>query len=119
MDRDIIQKALGAIIIRGKKFLLERHGERSTYILPRGKLEEGETHKEVLMRELQEEFNVMTTPADFERNLTRMNRKQSIIPEAMCAWWRSWWSDGLEKSIRTMQSKKSSGLILKTSKTWK
>jgi 8-oxo-dGTP diphosphatase len=57
MDAEIIHKA-GGILIHDRKIMLERHGGVDTYILPGGKLEEGETPAQALIRELQEEFAI-------------------------------------------------------------
>lgn len=48
----------GGIIIRNKKALVGRTRNRPFFIAPGGKLENGETAKQALIRELKEEFNI-------------------------------------------------------------
>ena len=60
-------KKAGGLLIRDRKFLLERHGGKDIYILPGGKLEQGETAEQALVRELREEFAITVQPSDFEK----------------------------------------------------
>lgn len=66
MNSDIILKA-GGIIIKDKKFALERHGGKDVYILPGGKLEHGESFEQALIRELMEEFGIEVLIKDIEK----------------------------------------------------
>lgn len=52
-----IHKAAG-IIIKGRKLLVERSTGKDVFIAPGGKLEKGETAKQSLVRELNEEFSL-------------------------------------------------------------
>ncbi len=60
-----IHKAAG-IIIRGKKLLVERSKDKDFFISPGGSIEEGETARQALVRELKEEFDIDTKEEDFE-----------------------------------------------------
>ncbi len=53
-----IHKAAG-IIIRDKKLLVERSKGKDFFISPGGSIEEGETAKQALVRELREEFKII------------------------------------------------------------
>jgi 8-oxo-dGTP pyrophosphatase MutT (NUDIX family) len=59
-----------AIILKDKKFLMVRNVGRDIYTSPGGKIEENETRRECLKRELEEELGVSTKNikffADFE-----------------------------------------------------
>lgn len=57
MQSGDIHKA-GGVLLKDRKFLLERHGGKDTYIVPGGKLEAGETAAEALVREFREEFGL-------------------------------------------------------------
>jgi len=48
----------GGIIIRDKKLLVERSFGKEFFIAPGGSIEDGETPKQALVRELQEEFAI-------------------------------------------------------------
>lgn len=65
MDSNILFKS-GGILIKDRKFILERHGGKETYILPGGKLELDETPEQALIRELYEEFGVHVESQDLE-----------------------------------------------------
>lgn len=65
MNRKYLHKA-GGILIKDRKFLLERHGGNSTYIIPGGKLETGESVQDALIRELMEEFHITVLRDDLE-----------------------------------------------------
>jgi 8-oxo-dGTP diphosphatase len=58
-----IHKAAG-IIIKNRKLLVEKDFDKEFYVSPGGKLEEGETEKEALVRELNEEFNIDVSQKD-------------------------------------------------------
>ncbi len=60
-----IHKAAG-IIIRDKKLLVERSTNKDFFISPGGSIEEGETAKEALVRELMEEFQIDVKKEDLE-----------------------------------------------------
>jgi 8-oxo-dGTP diphosphatase len=60
-----IYKAAG-ILIRDRKLLVERSEGKEFYISPGGSIEEGETEKQALKRELKEEFDIETSEDDFE-----------------------------------------------------
>jgi 8-oxo-dGTP diphosphatase len=57
MDTFDIHKS-GGIIIRDRKLLVERSFGKEFFIAPGGSIEEGETSRQALVRELQEEFMV-------------------------------------------------------------
>ena len=59
----IIRKSAG-IIIRDKKLLVERSVGKDFYIAPGGKLEQGESAEQALVRELQEEYGITVRQAD-------------------------------------------------------
>lgn len=58
-----IHKAAG-ILIRDRKLLVERSEGKEFFIAPGGSIEEGETAKQALVRELREEFRVIVEEAD-------------------------------------------------------
>lgn len=58
-----IHKAAG-IIIRDKKLLVERSEGKDFFIAPGGSIEEGETPKQALVRELMEEFQIVVREND-------------------------------------------------------
>jgi mutator protein MutT len=60
-----IHKATG-IIIRDKKLLVERSVNKEHFKSPGGSIEPGETPKQALIRELQEEFQITVSAADLE-----------------------------------------------------
>lgn len=60
-----IQRA-GGILIKDRKFMLERHGGKLTCLVPGGKLEPGETPEQALVREFEEEFHLEISIADLE-----------------------------------------------------
>ena len=60
-----IYKASG-IIIKNKKLLVEKDIDKEFYISPGGKLEQGETSKQALVRELMEEFKIEVKESDLE-----------------------------------------------------
>jgi 8-oxo-dGTP diphosphatase len=60
-----IYKAAG-IIIRDRRLLVERSKGKEFYISPGGSIEEGETEKGALVRELMEEFQLVVDEADLE-----------------------------------------------------
>lgn len=64
MDRDIYKSA--GIIIKGKKLLVEKDLDKEFFISPGGKLEEGETSEQALVRELDEEFKIKVSEKDLE-----------------------------------------------------
>lgn len=60
-----IYKAAG-ILIKDRRLLIEKSNDKEFFIAPGGSIEQGETAKQALVRELQEEFSIQTTEADFE-----------------------------------------------------
>jgi len=64
MDYQIYKS--GGIIIRDKKLLVERSIGKKFYIAPGGSIEEGETPRQALVRELMEEFSIAVTEEDFD-----------------------------------------------------
>ena len=65
-------KVVAAIIIKDKKFLATKrgHGEfTGLWEFPGGKIEEGESKKEALVREIKEELNVTITVDKFALDL--------------------------------------------------
>jgi 8-oxo-dGTP diphosphatase len=63
IDAGKMRKA-GGILIVDRKFMLEKHGGNDTYVVPGGKLEAGETARQALVREFNEEFHVGFNPDD-------------------------------------------------------
>jgi 8-oxo-dGTP diphosphatase len=61
-----IHKAAG-ILIRDKKLLVSKSKNKDFYVAPGGKVEEGETMDEALVRELDEEFGIQVDESGFER----------------------------------------------------
>src|SRR3990167_1033702 len=61
-----IHKAAGIIIV-DRKLLVEKDFDKEFFISPGGKLEEGETPKDALIRELQEEFKIVVKEVDLEK----------------------------------------------------
>lgn len=60
-----IRKAAG-IIIRNRKLLVERSKNKEFFISPGGSIENGETPKQALIRELMEEFQIKVNESDLE-----------------------------------------------------
>ncbi len=60
-----IYKAAG-ILIKDRKLLIEKSENKEFFIAPGGSIEEGETPKVALVRELWEEFNINVSSNDFE-----------------------------------------------------
>ncbi len=60
-----IYKAAG-IIIKDRKLLIEKSENKEFFIAPGGTIEEGETPKQALVRELWEEFEIKVNESDFE-----------------------------------------------------
>jgi 8-oxo-dGTP pyrophosphatase MutT (NUDIX family) len=58
-----IHKAAG-ILIRDRRLLVERSKGKDFFIAPGGSIEEGETSKQALVRELMEEFQITVNEAD-------------------------------------------------------
>jgi 8-oxo-dGTP diphosphatase len=61
----IIHKAAG-ILIKDRKLLLGKSFNKDVFIAPGGRIEEGETAKQALVRELREEFQIETNEEDFQ-----------------------------------------------------
>ncbi len=61
-----IHKAAG-IIIKDRKLLVERSSGKDFFIAPGGKLEQGETAAQALVRELKEEFSIDVIESDLEQ----------------------------------------------------
>jgi 8-oxo-dGTP diphosphatase len=64
-DKVDIHKAAG-ILIRDRKLLVERSKGKEFFIAPGGSIEDGETPKQALVRELMEEFQVTAVEKDME-----------------------------------------------------
>ena len=62
----MIYKA-GGILIKDRKLLVERSQEKEFFIAPGGSIENGETARQALARELFEEFSIITKEDDFEK----------------------------------------------------
>ena len=60
-----IRKA-GAVLIRDRKLLMTRAHDKHIFVAPGGKLDEGETVIEALIRELEEEIQVAVQASDLE-----------------------------------------------------
>jgi mutator protein MutT len=60
-----IHKAAG-IIIRNRKLLVEKSKNKRFFIAPGGSIEDGETAKQALVRELKEEFKIDVLEDDLE-----------------------------------------------------
>ncbi len=60
-----IYKAAG-VIIKDRKLLVEKSENKEFFIAPGGTIEEGETPKQALVRELWEEFEIKVNESDFE-----------------------------------------------------
>lgn len=60
-----IYKSAG-VIIENRKLLVEKDVDKEFFISPGGKLELGETPKQALVRELQEEFLIQVAESDLE-----------------------------------------------------
>jgi 8-oxo-dGTP pyrophosphatase MutT (NUDIX family) len=63
MNEYDIYKAAG-IIIRNRRLLVERSKGKDVFVAPGGKLEPGETPRQAVMRELEEEFRLHITEED-------------------------------------------------------
>jgi len=60
-----IHKAAG-ILIKDRRLLIEKSEDKEFFIAPGGSIEEGETPKQALVRELKEEFDITVKEIDFE-----------------------------------------------------
>jgi 8-oxo-dGTP pyrophosphatase MutT (NUDIX family) len=65
MHRDIHKSA--GIIFKNKKILVEKDIDKEYFISPGGKLEEGETSKQALVRELNEELKIDVEEINLEK----------------------------------------------------
>ncbi len=61
-----IHKA-GGIIIKDRKLLVEKSKNKDFFIAPGGSIEDGESPKEALVRELLEEFKIKVTEEDLKK----------------------------------------------------
>ena len=57
-------KVVGTLFIKENKLLLVKPRRRPTYQLPAGKVEEGETKEQALIRECREELNITLSVGD-------------------------------------------------------
>lgn len=65
MDSNHIYKA-GGLLIQNRKVLLNKQGGNDVYIVPGGQLENNETYPQALIRELDEEFQIIVSEGDLE-----------------------------------------------------
>src|SRR3989344_1039968 len=65
LNNSDIYKSAG-IIIENRKLLVEKDIDKEFYISPGGKLEPGETPKQALVRELNEEFEIIVEEDDLQ-----------------------------------------------------
>src|SRR3989344_3020393 len=65
IDIKNIHKSAG-IIIKNRKLLVEKDFDKEFFISPGGKLEDGETSEQALIRELNEEFKIDVLENDLE-----------------------------------------------------
>ncbi len=72
----LILKA-GGVIIRDRKLLVTRSWNETFFIAPGGKLEEGETAKQALVRELKEELGITVAERDLKEFGTFSGRAAS------------------------------------------
>jgi 8-oxo-dGTP pyrophosphatase MutT (NUDIX family) len=56
----------GGILIKDRKLLVEKSVNKDFYIAPGGKIKDGETTKQALIRELNEEFGITVDENDLE-----------------------------------------------------
>src|SRR6266550_572038 len=63
--RGDIYKAAG-IILRDRKMLVERSVGKPAFIAPGGRLQDGESAEQALIRELKEEFDITVQPEDLQ-----------------------------------------------------
>lgn len=66
MDKKIDIHKAGGILIKDRKFLVERSQNKTFFIAPGGSIEAGETPKQALFRELLEEFKIVVIENDLE-----------------------------------------------------
>ena len=66
MDKKIDIHKAGGILIKDRKFLVERSKNKTFLIAPGGSIEEGETSKQALVRELKEEFQLTVQENDLQ-----------------------------------------------------
>jgi len=64
MESNTINKSAG-IIIKDRRLLVERSEGKEFFISPGGTIEDGETPRQTLIRELEEEFSIKTKKDDF------------------------------------------------------
>lgn len=66
MNQKIDIHKAGAVIIKDRHFLVTRSIGKDIFVAPGGKLEPGETSKQSLVRELQEELDIAIKEIDLE-----------------------------------------------------
>jgi 8-oxo-dGTP pyrophosphatase MutT (NUDIX family) len=64
MEKKVDIHKAGGILIQNRKFLVSRSKGKNFFISPGGKLLEGESPEDALIRELQEELAITVAPAD-------------------------------------------------------
>ncbi|MBW8682902.1 NUDIX hydrolase [Chitinophaga rhizophila] len=83
-------KTVGLLIVRDKKLLLAYSRNKQCFYLPGGKVDEGETEKEALCREIAEELNVEVTADELEYythiSAPAFGEQQGVIMEQDCYW---------------------------------
>lgn len=67
MDKNIDIHKAGGILIRDRKFLVERSKNKTFFIAPGGSIEACETPKQALVRELFEEFKINVSEDNLEK----------------------------------------------------
>lgn len=66
MEKQIDIHKAGGILLKDRKLLVEKSFNKDLFLAPGGKLEKDETSEQALVRELEEEFNILVSEADLE-----------------------------------------------------
>lgn len=81
-------KTVGLLVVRDRKLLLAFSRNKQCFYLPGGKVDEGETEKGALCREIEEELHVQLTEEDLEyyTHITApaFGEKRGVIMEQDC-----------------------------------
>ena len=107
---NIIRKAAG-IIISNQELLVERSIGKDFYIAPGGKIEQGESAEQALVRELEEELDIQIKQSiyGFLGLSMRQRRTHPVKPSR----WKSFWSLIGRGTLLRMNRKSCNGLIQK------